>query len=46
MTEKREEKKESKKPQKAFYFPDYNQTITAATREEAEKLLRKETKNE
>lgn len=46
MTEKREEKKENKKPQKDFYFPDFNQTITAATREEAEKLLRKELENE
>ncbi len=42
----KEKEKETKKPQKDFYFPDFNQTITAATREEAEKLLRKESKNE
>lgn len=45
MTEKREDKKENKS-QKDFYFPDFNQTITAATRKEAEKLLRKEKENE
>lgn len=35
--------KEKVEIKKDFYFPDYNQSITATNREEAEKLLRKET---
>lgn len=39
--ENKEEQKTNKKVEQDFYFPDYEQTISASSLEEAEKKLNK-----